>query len=113
MDATADQGLSQGLARVRARFLGELEGRAARVYALRAALDAPATADEALVEIGRIAHKIAGTAATLGFPDLGTAAAAIDEAASRHADPAAPPASALAPEVDRLLNAMQAALRGG
>jgi HPt (histidine-containing phosphotransfer) domain-containing protein len=44
--------------------------------------DGPSVAP-ALDEIGRISHKIAGTAATLGFPELGADASVIDDLIDR------------------------------
>nr|WP_262494996.1 Hpt domain-containing protein [Paracoccus thiocyanatus] len=64
---------------MRARFVAELVNRHARLVVLRAWLDDASAYGPALTETGQICHKIAGTAATLGFPTLGTQAGAIDD----------------------------------
>jgi chemotaxis protein histidine kinase CheA len=80
-----DPRLSDGLARIRARFVDELTTRFDDMAQLRPQLNDPSTAEPALIEIGKICHKIAGTAATLGFPTLGKEAAAIDDHVVKHA----------------------------
>lgn len=67
------------LQKVRTHFLTELEKQYHNVEMLRNQLDQVADPSETCMEIGRICHKIAGTAATLGFPDLGNVAAEIDD----------------------------------
>lgn len=47
---------------------------------------APDRASPHLPDIGRIAHRIAGTAATLGFPDLGRIAATLEDAVNEAID---------------------------
>lgn len=89
MHATNESRLSDGLRRVRARFVDELKNRHSRLTNLRADLDPDLSNDEvckaAMTEIGQIAHKIAGTAATLGFPELGAQASAIDDVVIKRA----------------------------
>ncbi|CAM9902378.1 MAG: hypothetical protein CMN16_16225 [Roseovarius sp.] len=67
------------LQKIRRHFLTELEKQYHNVEMLRNQLDQVADPSETCIEIGRICHKIAGTAATLGFPDLGNVAAEIDD----------------------------------
>jgi HPt (histidine-containing phosphotransfer) domain-containing protein len=67
------------LGKIRAHFLNELEKQYLEVEMLRDKLDQVADHSETCYAIGRICHKIAGTAATLGFPDLGDIAAQIDD----------------------------------
>ncbi|MCZ4353549.1 Hpt domain-containing protein [Roseovarius aestuarii] len=71
--------ISDGLTRVRARFAEESQIRQDRLLILVSQLQDASAAPAALVEIGEINHKIAGTAATLGYPDLGAGAAEVDE----------------------------------
>lgn len=73
------ENISIRLQKVRTHFLIELEKQYHDVEMLRNQLDQVADPSEACSEIGRICHKIAGTAATLGFPDLGNVAAEIDD----------------------------------
>lgn len=106
MHVPADSGVSSGLARVRARFVDELQGRRARIGMLRADLDHAAQPMGALTGIRQIAHKIAGTAATLGFPDLGALAAEIDDTVLRLSVDGCPPSQALVARIDRMLAMM-------
>lgn len=73
------QDISIRLEKVRTHFLNELEKQYRDVELLRDQLDQVADHSQTCREIGRICHKIAGTAATLGFPDLGHVAAEIDD----------------------------------
>lgn len=73
------QNISIRLEKVRTHFLTELEKQYRDVEMLRDQLDRVADPSQTCHEIGRICHKIAGTAATLGFPDLGHVAAEIDD----------------------------------
>lgn len=79
MDAT----LSEGLARVRKRFIEELGPRRDRLVLLREEGEQTKWAQEQVTSIGRIAHTIAGTAATVGFEKLGTLAAELDDLTAR------------------------------
>jgi len=79
MDAT----LSEGLARVRKRFIEELGPRRDSLALLRDEGEKTKWAQEHVTSIGRIAHKIAGTAATVGFAKLGTLAAELDDLTAR------------------------------
>ena len=67
------------LEKIRAHFLTELEKQYLEVEMLRKRLDQVADPSETSHAIGRICHKIAGTAAKLGFADLGYIAAEIDD----------------------------------
>ena len=75
MDAT----LSEGLARVRKRFVAELRPRRDTLALLREEGEQTKWAQEQVMSVGRIAHKIAGTAATVGFAKLGAIAAELDD----------------------------------
>lgn len=71
--------LTSGLAKIRIRFLDELKPRLEELTILRAQAEHADSAETSMTQIGFIAHKLAGTAATLGFPDLGQAAAELDD----------------------------------
>lgn len=75
--------LSEGLARVRRRFVEELGPRRDRLVMLREEGEQTKWAQEQVTSIGRIAHKIAGTAATVGFEKLGAIAAELDDLTTR------------------------------
>lgn len=80
--------------------------RFSRVATLRADLDRVPLPDGPMMEIGRIAHKIAGTAATLGFPDLGRTAAEIDDRITRRITVGQPPDRDLVARIDTMLAMM-------
>lgn len=92
--------ISDGLARVRLRFLGELQNQHARLTLMRDDLD---HSRSAFLEIAKICHKIAGTAATLGFPELGAQAATVDEIGLRLSRTETAPNDAAMQAVDRFL----------
>lgn len=60
-------------------FLAQCRAAAELVAELERALDAGASPAELASEVGRAAHKLAGTAASFGHPELGRAAAGADE----------------------------------
>lgn len=99
--------MSEGLARVRARFVEELDTRLARMTRLRTQLDNTDSFDAALNEIGQISHKIAGTAATLGFRDLGSEAADIDDLVMKHSQQDITPKADMRARIDLLLTKMR------
>ena len=70
--------MSAGLSRVRVRFLEMLSGRLQRLDELHAAIRAGENLMASLTEAGEIAHKLAGTAGTLGFKSLGDIAIEVD-----------------------------------
>ncbi|SHG79667.1 Hpt domain-containing protein [Marivita hallyeonensis] len=78
--------LSMRLASIRKDFLDRLVERRARIAALVNDIDQTAPTPEAAEGIRHNAHKIAGVAATLGFPRLGELAAALDASLVAHAD---------------------------
>ena len=76
----ANDAFSAGLLKVRSRFLEQLPEQTAMIRELWAQVQtAPDRPSPILLDIGRIAHRIAGTAATLGFPDLGRIAATLED----------------------------------
>ncbi len=101
-----DGGVFDGIARVRVRFVAELRVRRARLIELRSQLIDLPLCVEALKEIGQISHKIAGTAATLGFPVLGHSAAAIDGAINQNKVWPIARDPALLDQIDRMISDM-------
>ncbi|WP_322866636.1 Hpt domain-containing protein [Aquicoccus sp. G2-2] len=108
-----DPRLSDGLARIRIRFVEELTHRFDRMAQLRPELNDPATAEPALIEIGKISHKIAGTAATLGFPTLGSEAAEIDDHVANYSAAAEESGRDVREKIDQMLETIEAVLREG
>ncbi|WP_324751971.1 Hpt domain-containing protein [Roseovarius sp. Pro17] len=106
-------GMSNGLARVRVRFVAELRVRRARLIELRSQLLNLPLCAEALKEIGQISHKIAGTAAILGFPGLGASASAIDDAIDQIKVWPTAPDPALLDRIDRMISDMELAPEKG
>jgi HPt (histidine-containing phosphotransfer) domain-containing protein len=70
--------MTDPLAELRSRFVARTKDR---VAALRAAVDREPNDEEAASMIASLAHQIAGTAGTFGYPALGRAAAALEDAA--------------------------------
>lgn len=66
------------LAAIRRRFLALADGYAVELEILLEDAADPAQTAEALREIGAIAHRVAGVAATLGFGPLGEIALRLD-----------------------------------
>lgn len=79
MGSMTDLRMAEGLTRVRSRFIEELEPRRNELVLLRDAITDAPLVEEKVASIARIAHKISGTAATLGFANLGSVAAELDE----------------------------------
>jgi HPt (histidine-containing phosphotransfer) domain-containing protein len=71
--------MAEGLTRVRYRFIEELEPRRNELVLLRDEITDRPLVEDKVASIARIAHKIAGTAETLGFAKLGNVAAELDE----------------------------------
>lgn len=102
-------GMSAGMDRIRTRFIDELRARRARLIDLRTDLGTASQANNALKEIGQISHKIAGTAKTLGFPELGAIAGAIDDAIDQRATSLSAPQPALLGQIDQIIADMDMA----
>ncbi len=103
-----DDSLTDGLARVRLHFLNSLCDGFRRTTHLRMQIAERVKIKESLSEIGHIYHKIAGTAATLGFPELGATAAKIDDFVTAHIDGQYDPEPYLLAEIDQFLKATRA-----
>ena len=76
--AAMESDLESGLHRVRLSFLEHLDERLDQMEVHCDLLADPHTRDQALKVIQSIAHKIAGTAETVGFADLGRHAITLD-----------------------------------
>jgi len=107
-EAMSDDLLVDGFARVRLRFLNNLCEFFRRTTHLRMQIAERVKIKDSLSEIGRICHKIAGTAATLGFPELGATAAKIDDFIMAHIDSQDDPDPDLLAEIDHLLKVTSA-----
>ncbi|QIE45550.1 Hpt domain-containing protein [Pseudohalocynthiibacter aestuariivivens] len=95
--------VSSGIARIRLRFAEESQDRHDLLVKLRAQMNNDMACQEAIVEIGKISHKIAGTAATLGYPDLGEVAAAVDDHIDQKDMASRIPTGDLVTIIDRLI----------
>ena len=80
--ATAQQQLEQRLRKMVPHYLGVLNQSLARLDVLGSALWQDTCTPDEIGEVGRIAHKIAGVAPTLGFAELGELASRTERAAS-------------------------------
>ena len=98
---------SDGLLRVRGRFIHDLEEKRRRLVQLRFQAQDDRQSLPASKEIGQICHKIAGTAATLGFPTLGEHALAIDDAVDQKAAEISMPSHKLLLTVDTLVSEIE------
>lgn len=89
------------LARAEALFLTLAESRLAALESARARVLSGQSPQDALTEIGGIAHKIAGTAATLGYAALGRNAAEVERMIALGAT-----APEILPELEQLLDTL-------
>ena len=104
--------LARRIAEIRTRFLEALPQRLVEIDALAERLaplpaDGPESAREGAAALHRIVHNVAGIAATLGLPELGRHALAIDRALA----PAAREGEALTEEDIEAVRTAAAALR--
>lgn len=99
--------LSDGLRRIRARFIGELNAKHLLLLELQELSVGHTRPHEALMEIGQISHKIAGTALTLGFPSLGRDAATVDAAIDQKAKSSVKPSATLLEQIDRMIDEIE------
>ncbi|WP_050523583.1 Hpt domain-containing protein [Pseudorhodobacter wandonensis] len=67
-----------GLMRIRQRFLQSLDTHSDGISRLSKALGKPDTDQETCAEIRTIAHRLHGTAKTVGFDEIGTKAANLE-----------------------------------
>ncbi|NUB44826.1 Hpt domain-containing protein [Fertoebacter nigrum] len=97
---------------VRRRFIETTEARILEIEALRLDVEAGRDAEAAARQIARIAHKISGVAATLGFAQVGALAAQVERLLDAgHSGGTAKDRWARAkPQVESLLDALEAVL---
>lgn len=110
--AQAEQ-LQSGLERIRQRFLQGLDARAEQIFELLDRLGNSETDRETCVEIHAIAHKLHGTAKTVGFPKIGTMSAALEHLINDTlAKPGTPDTIMVHAQLDELLDEIEGLLRG-
>jgi HPt (histidine-containing phosphotransfer) domain-containing protein len=102
--------MSDAILRIRERFVDGLNVMHSRMVELRHHLEEPERFLSALMEIGKISHKISGTAATLGFSKLGTRASAIDDAIDQNNSTYEIPISELLNMIDCMISDMAEAI---
>lgn len=95
--------LSIGLERVRVRFLGELIERTRLIDKAYSRMNSEGLAGNAIEEICAVAHKIAGTAGTLGFEQLGMQAAKTEDMIRKRSDGQAVEDATLRAEIIKLI----------
>ncbi len=84
MNQAAGDLLQDRLRAVRIRFIEILDERRSDLEHLRAQIELQADSTNALRETQFIAHKISGTASTLGFPEFGQLASNTEETIIKH-----------------------------
>ena len=75
---TENQGVNLVIAQIRRDFVASLLQRSLTLEALKLEAGAAQGQEQAVFEIGAMAHKIAGVAGTLGFDRLGEISLALD-----------------------------------
>ncbi len=76
--STPQEEFQRFLAEQRAEYKRGLPGKIADIRALWQVVNADADAPKPLKDLERLAHTLAGTAGTLGYRDIGTAAKALE-----------------------------------
>ena len=71
--------LQAGLAKIRERFIGSLEGRIDQFCGLLDRLENPETEESACQDIRAEAHKLHGICGSVGFPRMGALAAQLEQ----------------------------------
>lgn len=75
--------VAEGIARIRARFITMLEDRTDELYELLYHLDDVSLRETVYTEIQTRAHKLHGISANVGFPDIGSLAANLEQSVVR------------------------------
>lgn len=102
-----------GLMRIRQRFLQNLDTHADGIFRLLEALGKPETDRATCSEIQAIAHKLHGTAKTVGFDEIGIKAAKLENCADQALSATgAPDVGEVRNLVEDLLDEIEEALRG-
>lgn len=107
--------MSQTIASVRDRFVASLDEKILDFETLRQQLASPADRKPALKTIRYETHKIAGIAETIGFGDIGTRAASIEEMAEAELTGAAggQDAHGIEAALEAFLDRLEQVLEGG
>lgn len=111
-DMAPDDRLAATLADVRARLQDKLDWMICGIEECKKEMADPLMRPGAMQAIAEIAHKISGVAGSVGFSDLGNAAAKIDIGFRKAAQEAAPayPNDTLMADLETLLDQMEAAI---
>lgn len=114
MDLTQDNNLEAGLSRIRQRFLQRLDGQADEIFNLLEILGNPATDAETSASLHAIAHKLHGTAKTVGFAKLGEISAELELCISQAmSNSGAADVVAVRNRTEQLLDEIEATLLAG
>ncbi|WP_417808343.1 Hpt domain-containing protein [Thioclava sp.] len=76
--SSEDQSIASVIARIRGEFVATLMERSLVLESLKKEATSTQHPDRAISEMGEMAHKIAGVAETLGFPQLGRISLQLD-----------------------------------
>jgi HPt (histidine-containing phosphotransfer) domain-containing protein len=102
-----------GLLRIRHRFLQSLDPHADEIFRLSEALGKPETDRATCAEIRAIAHKLHGTAKTVGFDEIGSKAATLENCVHQALSATAvPEVSGVREFLEDLLDKIEQVLRG-
>lgn len=114
MDLTQDNNLEAGLARIRQRFLQRLNGQADEIFNLLETLGNPTTDPETCTSLHAIAHKLHGTAKTVGFAQVGEMSAALELCISQAMSTPGPlDVAPIRDRLEQLLDEIEATLLAG
>lgn len=95
---------------IRGRFIAKASGQEPRLRALVSQLGVSCTT-ETLEELQFIVHQLAGSAGTFGFPEIGTAAEAVEVELRAQGTKAGTATAALTEKCNRLLALIDQAFR--
>ncbi len=105
--------LQAGLLRIRQRFLQNLDSQADDIFRLLEALGNPDTDRPTCAEIRSIAHRLNGTAKTVGFEDIGVKSARLENRVEQAlAATGVPDVRAVRQDLEDLLDEIEETLRG-
>ncbi len=100
--AEDDVSPSERLAQILRSFAARAREQSARLEELRAELEAGAPSGAAIEEVERIAHRLHGTSGTLGYAELGAAAAELETLCAAAGDRAGGAGQEIFAAIDRL-----------
>ena len=113
MTVQDDTSLERALAPVRARFIGALEDHILSFEALRQQAAGATDAQPSLDQIGKLAHRIAGIAGSVGFDNIGERAGRVERSVIACRDPGLSDAdrqARVSAELEPLLDVLEAHL---